>query len=332
MRIGYFLTCEDHTVPELLETAKKVEDAGFHDLWISDHFHPWTDRQGSSAFVWSIIGALAGQATSEVRVTTAVTCPTFRIHPAIIAQAAATSACLLPGRFLFGVGSGENLNEHVLGQHWPPTEVRLEMLEEAIELIRRMWTGEIVTHHGRHYTVENARLYTLPDEPPPILVSAFGPKSVELAARIGDGWVTTKPDGEMLRAYRDAGGRGVTQSGLKVCYGSDADAAAELAHELWPTSAIGGELSQELPMPAHFEQAASSVTPEDIASKMPVGPEPDRYVSAVQEYVDAGFDELYVSQIGPDVDGFLRFWADEVAPQLHDVSHGNGARRVSSRG
>ena len=179
MRIGYFLACEEFGPRELADQARRAEDAGFHAQWISDHYHPWNDEQGHSGFVWSLIGALA-EATS-LPVTTAVTCPTVRIHPAVIAQAAATSGVLHQGRFQLGVGSGEALNEHILGDRWPEADVRLEMLEEAVEVIRLLWEGGDKSHHGRHYTVENARAYDLPDEPVPILVSGFGPKAIGLA-------------------------------------------------------------------------------------------------------------------------------------------------------
>jgi G6PDH family F420-dependent oxidoreductase len=178
-KVGYFLACEEFGPKELLRQARMAEEAGFEALWISDHYHPWTEAQGHSPFVWSVIGGLS-QATS-LPVTTGVTCPTVRIHPAIIAQAAATSSVMLEGRFILGVGSGENLNEHILGDHWPETDVRLEMLEEAIEVMRLLWQGGTKSHYGKYYIVKNARLYTLPDEPPPIYVSGFGPKSTQLA-------------------------------------------------------------------------------------------------------------------------------------------------------
>jgi G6PDH family F420-dependent oxidoreductase len=324
MRIGYFLGSEDHSPTELVDIAQRAHDAGFEDFWISDHFHPWTDRQGESPFVWSVIGAIAGRLPG-VRITTAVTCPTFRIHPAILAQAAATSACLLDGRFVLGIGTGENLNEHVLGQHWPPTGVRLERLEEAVEVMRRLWTGEIVNHRGEHFTVERARIYSLPDEPPPIFMSAFGKLAAETAGRIADGFMTTKPDAETLGVYRAAGGTGIAQAGMKGCFASSEEDGAKLAFEIWPTSAVSGELSQELPMPAHFEQACELVTPEMLAERLPCGPDPERWVSAATDYADAGIDELYVSQIGPDIEGFLRFWTNEVAPALpgsHELEKG----------
>src|SRR3954469_24482420 len=204
MQIGYFLASEEDSPPDLIEQAKKAEQAGFHALWISDHFHPWNDEQGHSGFVWSTIGALS-QAVS-LPVTTGVTCPTVRVHPAVIAQAAATSGVLTGGRFGLGVGSGEALNEHIFGDAWPEADVRLEMLEEAVGIIRRLFSGEQISHRGRHYQVDNARLYTVPEAAPEIYVSAFGPKAVEVAARIGDGYMNVGPDADLLQQYRDAGG------------------------------------------------------------------------------------------------------------------------------
>src|SRR5215213_391605 len=186
MRVGFFLSCEDQTPAELVEQAAAADRAGFEALWISDHYHPWNDEQGQSPFVWSVIGAVSQ--VCSLPVTTAVTCPTVRIHPAVIAQAAATSAVMLDGRFALGVGSGEALNEHILADPWPEADVRLEMLEEAIEVIRGLWEGGQYSHYGVHYAVQNARIYTLPQEPPAILVSGFGPKAVDVAAQVGDGY------------------------------------------------------------------------------------------------------------------------------------------------
>ena len=224
MKIGCFLSCEEFGPRELVEQARRAEQAGFHALWISDHYHPWNDEQGHSAFVWSVIGALA-EATS-LPVTTGVTCPTVRIHPAVIAQAAATSGVLHQGRFQLGVGSGEALNEHILGDRWPEADVRLEMLEEAVEVIRALWQGGPQSHHGRHYTVEHARVYDLPDRPPPILVSGFGPKAIRLAAMIGDGFCTTAPDKEAIDLYRSEGGKGPVHAGTKVCFMDDEEHGA----------------------------------------------------------------------------------------------------------
>jgi G6PDH family F420-dependent oxidoreductase len=312
MRIGYFLSSEEFSPRELLEQARRAEQAGFHGLWISDHYHPWNDEQGHSGFVWSTIGALA-EATS-LPVTTGVTCPTVRIHPAVIAQAAATSQLLHEGRFQLGVGTGEALNEHILGDRWPEADVRLEMLEEAVEVIRGLWQGGQYSHHGRHYTVENARIYDLPDEPPPILVSGFGPKAIEVAARIGDGFCTTSPDKDAIGRYRENGGTGPVHAGTKVCFMADEDEARRTVHRLWPNEALPGELAQVLPTPAHFEQACELVQPDQLST--PVGPDLDRHIASLKAYAEAGVDELFVQQIGPEQDKFFAGWAPAVLQEL----------------
>src|SRR5688572_4661758 len=198
-QIGYALSSEEHVPLTLVRNAARAEELGFDFLSISDHFHPWVDNQGESAFVWSVLGGIAA-ATERIPIGTGVTCPTIRIHPAIIAQAAATVGSMLPGRFFLGVGSGEALNEHILGDRWPPTDVRLAMLEEAIEVIRTLWQGGSQDHDGRYYRVENARIYTLPAELPPIIVAGAGPKAAALAGRVGDGYWNTGPDGELVEA------------------------------------------------------------------------------------------------------------------------------------
>jgi G6PDH family F420-dependent oxidoreductase len=316
MRIGYFLSCEDHGPLELVEQARLAQRAGIDRLWISDHYHPWNDRQGQSPFVWSVIGALA-TATPGMQVTTAVTCPTLRTHPAVIAQAAATSAVMLEGRFKLGIGSGEALNEHILGTHWPEADVRLEMLEEAVEVMRGLWEGRQFSHRGRHYTVENARIYTLPDAPPDVLVSGFGPKSVDLAGRIGDGYVSTMPDAELLGRFREAGGEGkLAQAGTKVCWGPDADECVKTVHRLWPNEGLSGELAQVLPQPAHFDQATELVTEEQIAESVPCGPDTEKLVAAFREFEEAGFDELYVAQIGPRQSEFFEVLERDLLPHF----------------
>lgn len=316
MRLGYFLASEEHPPQELVRQARRAEQAGFQGLWISDHFHPWMESQGQSPFVWSVIGAIA-QATERIALTTGVTCPTLRMHPAINAHAAATAAVMLPGRFAFGVGSGEALNEHVLGTHWPEADVRLEMLEEAIEVIRLLWQGGQRSHRGRHYTVENARLYTLPDEPPPILVSGFGPKSAALAGRIGDGYVITFPSEDLIGTFRQAGGEGKPiQAGMKVCYGEDEAAARATAHELWRNEALPGELAQVLPTPAHFEQASELVTEEMVAANVPCGPDLEAHLEKFEQFAQVGVDELYVQQIGSDQEAFFSVYEREILPRF----------------
>jgi G6PDH family F420-dependent oxidoreductase len=312
--IGYFLSSEEHGPAELVRQAQQAEQAGFRSVWISDHYHPWNDRQGQSPFVWSVIGGIA--ATTNLRVTTAVTCPTVRIHPAVLAQAAATAALMLPGRFQLGVGSGENLNEHILGDRWPRLEVRLEMLEEAVDVMRKLWVGRLASYDGRYYRVENARIYSLPPDPPPVLVSALGPKAVSVAARIGDGLISTQPDKESLERYVAEGGKGPKQGGFKVCWARDEQDARKTAHELWPNNLLPGQLSQELALPSHFEQASQLVTEDALAEMVPCGPDPERHLASLRQYLDAGFDEVYVSQIGDDQAGFFDFWRRELAPRL----------------
>ncbi|HWB73171.1 MAG TPA: TIGR03557 family F420-dependent LLM class oxidoreductase [Egibacteraceae bacterium] len=316
VRLGYVLSSEELGPNELVRAAVRAEEAGFETAWVSDHFHPWIGRQGQSPFVWAVIGGIA-QATGRLRVGTGVTCPTIRIHPAIVAQAAATATVMLPGRFFLGVGSGENLNEHILGDRWPPTDVRLEMLEEAVAVIRLLWQGGTHSHHGRHYTVENACLYTLPEQPPPIYVSAFGPKAAGVAARIGDGYVGTAPQAELLEAFAAQGGADKPQLGtMKVCWADDEERACRTAFELWPNLALPGELAQELATVAHFEQAVAMVTADDVCETIPVGPDPERHLASIRQYADAGYDEVYVHQIGPDQEGFCRFYEREVLPRL----------------
>ena len=311
---GCFLSSEENGPRALVEQAQMAERAGLGKVSISDHFHPWMDSQGQSPFVWSVIGGIA--ATTSLEVTTAVTCPILRIHPAVLAQAAATSSSMLAGRFRLGVGTGERLNEHVLGQHWPPAGVRRDMLEEAVDAMRALWSGDIVTRQGRYYTVENAQIFTGPDGEIPVVVSAFGSDAMQLASRIGDGVMTTAPDGDMLDAYRGRGGRGPAIATVKVCYGPDEEAAQETAHRLWASSGIPGQSSQELSMPEHFEEAAQLVTPEKLAEKISCGPDPDRHVETIRQYVDAGFDEIHIGQIGGDHEAFFKFLTDEVLPRL----------------
>lgn len=311
--IGYFLSSEEFEPQELVRQAQLAERAGFERLWISDHFHPWRESQGNSPFVWSVIGALS-QAVS-LPVGTAVTCPTFRMHPAIVAQAAATAAVQLNGRFTLGVGSGEALNEHILGQHWPSAGVRLEMLEEAVDVIRRLHTGKLTNFRGRHYRVQDAQLYTLPDEPVPISVAAFGTRATRMAARIGDAFCTAVPDPELVGLYRESGGaERPVQGGMKVCWAETEDEGLETAHRLWASELLPGQLPSALQRPRDFDAAASLIPRDSMGQRMACGPDPERHRAAVRQYVDAGFDEVYVQQIGPRQDEFFQIWEEEVLP------------------
>ena len=312
--IGYALSSEEHPPSHLVRFAQSAEEAGFTFALISDHFHPWLDRQGQSPFAWTVIGAIA-QATSRLRLGTGVTCPTLRYHPAIVAQAAATAAALMPGRFFLGIGSGENLNEHILGRGWPSAPVRIEMMDEAVEVIRLLWTGGEQTFRGKYFTLDHARLYTLPSEPPPLYIAAAGPQAARDAAERGDGLITTSPDTSVVEAFNAAGGRGKPRFGqVTVCWASDEASARRTAQEWWASAAVPGELSQELPLPRHFEQATKLVREEDVAQAVVCGPDPDKHRQAIQQFLDAGIEHVYVHQVGPDQDGFFRFYRGEILP------------------
>lgn len=311
---GYFLSGEELGPTEIVRCGQAAEAAGFDRLWVSDHYHPWLSAQDASPFVWSVLGALA--ATTEARLTTAVTCPTFRIHPAVLAQATATVAVMAPGRFTFGVGTGEALNEHILGAAWPPVGVRQKRLTEALEIIRQLWAGDLVTYEGEYFTVHDAKLFTRPETAPDILVSGFGPASTELAADIGDGWISVSPDADGMKAYRDAGGSGRTQAGMKICYAETEKEAAHTAHRLWGHQAGGGQLSQDAPSWLQFEAVAELTSPDQMAQALPCGPDAARAAEAISAYVDVGFDEIYLAQMGPDQDAGIRFLAEDVLPLL----------------
>jgi G6PDH family F420-dependent oxidoreductase len=319
VRIGYFLCGEEFGPREVVDQAKKAEQACFERLWISDHFHPWLDEQGHSPFVWSVIGALSEATTLPI--TTAVTCPLIRIHPAIIAQAAVTAAVQCEGRFTLGVGSGEALNEHITGQHWQPPKVRLEMLAEAIEVVRALHTGKQISHRGKHYTVENARVYTLPQRPVPIFIAGFGPVATKLAAQLGDGFCTVSPDAELVRLYRGSGGGERTvQGGMKVCWADSDVQGVKTAHRLWRNELLPGTLPFTLPTPDEYEAASGLVTEDMVRERFPCGPDPQRHLDQVRKFADAGFDEVYVQQIGPEHDKFFEAWRSEVLPQISSHS------------
>jgi G6PDH family F420-dependent oxidoreductase len=316
-KIGYALSSEEHTPQALVDDARRAEEAGFEFALISDHFHPWIDKQGHSPFVWSVIGGIS-QATERLELGTGVTCPTMRIHPAIIAQAAATSALLMPERFFLGVGTGENLNEHILGYHWPPWEIRIEMLAEAVEIIRLLWEGENTTFYGAYYTVEDARLYSVPDKAPPVMVAAGGDDAAERAGKFGDGLISTSPKAMLVERFESAAGdKARPRYGqVTVCWAKSEEEALNTAYEQWPNTALPGSLSQELRMPLYFEQAAKLVDKQDVKKKLVLGPDPQAYLENIQKFVDAGYDHVYIHQIGPDQEGFIDFAKREILPEF----------------
>ena len=329
--IGYSLASEEHPPRRLVRLAARSEEIGFRFALISDHFHPWTRAQGQSPFVWTVIGAIA-QVTERIRLGTGVTCPTTRIHPVIIAQAAATAASLMPGRFFLGVGTGESLNEHITGEPWPSPSVRLERLREAVGVIRELWRGGPRTHHGKHYTVVDAELFTLPDEPPPIYVAAAGRKSLRLAAASGDGLIALEPDAAMIRAFVAAGGEHKPRYGhLTVCWAETEAAARKTAFERWPNAALEGRLYTEIATPELFEDALRLAREEDVARALVCGPDAEAHVGAIEKFVAAGYDHVYVHQIGPDQEGFFRFYEREILPRFHRTEDTAAARAPSSR-
>jgi G6PDH family F420-dependent oxidoreductase len=306
MQWGYTCSSEEFEASELVRLAVMAEDAGFSFVSVSDHFHPWTTSQGHSPFVWTTLGGIAAR-TRDVAMGTGVTCPLIRTHPAIVAHAAAAVSELSDGRFFLGVGTGEALNEHITGERWPPIDVRLDMLAEAVDIMRRLWTGETVDHHGRHYTVENARLFSASPHPIDIIWAASGEMSARRAAEHADGIWATHPSRDVVQTYRDNGGEGSVIGQITICWG-DPNEAAQTAHRIWPNAAVRGQLSQDLPTWSHFEEAAEMVTVEDVSAAVVVGNDESAVVDGVAEFIDAGCTHVHVHQIGPEQRGFFRAW------------------------
>jgi coenzyme F420-dependent glucose-6-phosphate dehydrogenase len=316
VKLGIAFSSEENSPADLVRHARAAEDAGLEFGLISDHIHPWVDAQGHSPFVWSVLGAIA-HATERFRIGTGVTCPLIRIHPAIVAHATATVACLMRGRFFLGVGTGENLNEHVLGAKWPAPDERLEMLEEAVGVMRLLWKGGYQTHRGKHYNVENLRIFDLPDEPIDIAVAAMQPQAAELAGRIGDALVNVAPKKEIVEKFEDGGGKEKPKYGqLTVCYAKSKDDAKKTAFEKWPNALVEGSASQELPLPSDFEQLVEDRDADELDGTLPLGPDVDEYIEQIREYEQAGYTHLCIHQVGPDQDGFLEFAKSELLPKV----------------
>src|SRR3954469_19724677 len=306
MEIGYWLSSEEQTPHDLVENAKRAEAAGFGHLLISDHIHPWVDAQGHSPFVWSVIGAIA-EATERIRLGTAVTCPLIRMHPAIVAHAAATAQSLMEGRFFLGVGTGENLNEHVLGDRWPRADERLEMLDEALDILHKLFEGDYETYRGKHYTVEQLKLYDAPSEPPPVIVAAKAENAAKLAAAKGDGTMNTSPDEEIVKIFRDAGGKGPIYGKVAGAFAPTEDEARKIAKERQPNSAMGGDLSTELALPRDFEAVAQLVREEDLEGSTVFGNDPAKWREKIDEFEQAGFTHVALHNVGEDQQGFIGF-------------------------
>ncbi|GAA5066249.1 G6PDH family F420-dependent oxidoreductase [Thermocatellispora tengchongensis] len=318
-KIGYTLLCEQTPPKQLVTDLVAAERAGFDFSVISDHYSPWVEQQGHSAYAWAVLGA-AAQATESIPLMTFVTCPIMRYHPAVVAQKAATVGVLSDGRFTLGLGAGENLNEHVVGHGWPAVRVRHEMLTEAIEIIGALFSGDYVDYDGNHFTVESARLYDLPDTAIPIAVAASGRESADIAATLGDGLIATEPKPSLVRDFEQAGGGGKPKYGqVPICYDPDEEAAIKRATELWAWGLAGWKVQAELPGPVNFAAHTSFVRPEDVAAQVPCGPKVEPCVEAVREFIDAGFDHVALVQVGADHQGEFIEWAQrELLPALRE--------------
>lgn len=327
--IGYTLMCEQLGPKELIRNAEQAEAAGFDFAVISDHFHPWLEQEGQSPFAWSVLGAVASR-TQRLPLMTMVTCPTVRYHPAIVAQMAATIALISDGRFTLGLGAGENLNEHVVGAGWPPANIRHLMLEEAIDIIRKLWDGHYVSHQGEFFSVHDARIFSAPPTPPPIAVAASGSESCRLAARTGAALVAVDPLPELVAMYRDAGGNGPCYGQLALCYDRDEAKAVKTAHAFQRFALLGWKVMSELPNPVNFEAATKFVREEDVARQLPCGPNVDRHIEGIKQYVDAGFDRIAVLQAGRDQDNFFRFWSEELKPGLEKAGLAGRAQEAAA--
>lgn len=315
-RLGFALSSEQYRPDELIDLAVRAEEAGFEFTLLSDHFHPWLAEQGESPFVWTTLGGMA-RATDEIEIGTGVTCPIIRIHPANVAQAAATAASMMEDRFFLGVGTGETLNEHVTGERWPAHSIRVQMLREAVEVIRELWDGGMTSHYGEHFTVENARLFTLPENTPPIHVAAGGPKMADAASDWGDGMIGTAPDEEVIDTFRSEEGDDRPRYGqMTTCYADTEEAAQEIAYENWRNGGLPGELGQELATPKQFDDATQLVDPDELGESLALGPDPEPYIESIETYAEAGYDHVYIHQVNPDADGFMELFRDEIAPQI----------------
>jgi G6PDH family F420-dependent oxidoreductase len=317
VRIGYTLMTEQAGPRELVEHAALAEQAGFDFEVMSDHYSPWLDEQGHAPYAWSVLGAVT-QATERVELMTYVTCPTVRYHPAVVAQKAATVQLLSGNRFTLGIGAGENLNEHVVGRGWPPVNVRHELLREAVEIISQLFDGGYVNYSGQHFRVDSAKLWDLPEQRVPIAVAVSGGQSVRTFAPLADAMVATEPDASLSQEWDVfQGGRSRKIGQLPICWDTDRDAAVERAHEQFRWFAGGWKVNSELPGTSGFAGATQFVRPEDVAGRIPCGPDVGPVVEAVAKFRDAGFTDLALVQIGGDHQPeFLDFAKGELLPAL----------------
>ncbi len=321
MQLGYKLATEGFGPKELIRQAVLAERSGFDFVEMSDHYHPWVEAQGHSAFTWNLLSAIAMK-TERIGLATGVTCPSVRYHPAIIAQAAATLAIISDGRFTLGVGAGERLNEHVVGLGFPGARIRHARFREALEIIRLLWQGGYHSYEGKYLQLEDARVFDLPDQLPVIAVAASGPESVQLAADLGDGLFATEPDGDLLQSWQRLGGSGPAYAEVPLAWAPTEEDAVQAVLEKNSFALTGWKVMAELPNPVNFEAAVANVTAGQVKDQFACGPDVSRHLEVAQQFADAGFDHLVMMNAGPDPDGFLDFFARELAEPLRKLNPG----------
>ncbi|MDX6265237.1 MAG: hypothetical protein QOH84_6925 [Kribbellaceae bacterium] len=318
MRVGFKLIAEAYSPVEIVEQAVRAEEAGFDFVEVSDHFHPWVSEHEHSGFAFSMLAAIAAR-TSRIELATGVTCPFIRYHPAIVAQAAATTALLADGRFTLGLGAGERLNEHVVGRGWPAVAQRHEMLRESIEIIRLLWSGGYHSYEGKHLQLEDARVFDLPDPLPRIAVAAGGPAAARIAGELGDALFATEPRADLISTYQEAGGDGPRYAEVPLAWAPSVQEAAESARRLFRFGVTGWKVQAELPNPVNFDAATELVTADHMAEQFGCGPEVARHLEVAKQFADAGFDQLALINAGPDHDGFFEFFSKELGPALNNL-------------
>jgi coenzyme F420-dependent glucose-6-phosphate dehydrogenase len=316
VEFGYWLSSEEHSPSALLRHAVAAEEVGFRTAMISDHFAPWVPEQANSGFVWAVLGGIAN-ATRTLRVGTGVTAPIHRLHPVVIAHAAATVETMMPGRFCLGLGTGERLNEAIMGEHWPPGRERRAMLRVAVEIIRDLWSGTTVSRADGPFRLERARLYTRPDTPPPIVIAASGKRTAELAGTHGDALLGVSDDPSVVNAFEAAGGRGKARlAQLHLCWARSEDEARRTVRRWWPIAGIPPAVLPELALPSEFAAVARAIPDDAMVRGIPCGPDPQPHLDAIARLVGAGYTKVYLHQIGPDQLGFLEFARTEVLTRL----------------
>jgi G6PDH family F420-dependent oxidoreductase len=315
IKLGYKLMSEEHGPIDLVRNANRAEQAGFDFAAISDHFFPWVEEQGHSPFAWSVLGALAN-ATRHVGLMTAVTCPIMRYHPAIIAQGTATLGLLSDNRFTLGLGAGERLNEHIVGEGWPGRGERHERLSEAVDIIQGLLAGTLTNYRGNYFVLDDARLFDRPHLKPPVVIAAGGPRAARIAARKGDGLIATEPRADLVEAFNSTGGSGPRYAEVAMCYGKQEEETQQTANRYFRWSITGWPVMAELPDTDSFASATRHVSPETVAQKVSCGPSAERHMQAIDRYIQAGYDHIILTQIGPDQDEFLEFFERELAPNL----------------